>query len=348
MAVPRQILIQGSLDEICQAVQENGFQYPLRARPAQQLAHSPCRTLAVARPACFHAHVSPFPTTTRAAPPSRRLSWNLWRPTPHTVAKPLLADGSETSHALALVYDRDGLAQLARGDLAAIRPPCVLQEFVDHGGSLFKVYVVGDVTNLTRRRSLPDMHRNGGEEERSAIARCARPLPVLSALLLPRRHKTPRMTFSPIPPSPPGAAAWRSELRGLEFVERISCIGPSKREGMGPSSYGSVGSFLEGLDEAEVEEPSWPFVRALARSLKSALGLELFNFDLIRKAGERNRFLVVDINYFPGIAKMPDYETVFADFLLYSAERKRRRCGSRTGRARARAGRSGEVSPRVV
>lgn len=130
------------------------------------------------------------------------------------------------------------------------------------------------------------------------------------------------------------AAAWRGELRGLEFVERISCIGPSKREGMGASSYGSVGSSLEGmgLDE-EVEEPSRPFVRALARALKAALGLELFNFDLIRKAGERNRFLVVDINYFPGIAKMPDYETVFADFLLYSVERKRRRRARRPCRS---------------
>lgn len=69
-------------------------------------------------------------------------------------------------------------------------------------------------------------------------------------------------------------------------------------------------------------------MRALARLLKEALGLELFNFDLIRKAGECDRFLVVDINYFPGIAKMPDYETVFADFLFYSAERKRHRRAS--------------------
>ena len=54
------------------------------------------------------------------------------------VAKPMLADGSETSHSLALVYDDDGLQRLARGELPELRPPCVLQEFVDHGGSLFK------------------------------------------------------------------------------------------------------------------------------------------------------------------------------------------------------------------
>ena len=50
-------------------------------------------------------------------------------------------------------------------------------------------------------------------------------------------------------------------------------------------------------------------------SLQASLGLQLFNFDLIRVNGEQDRFVVVDINYFPGIAKMPGYELVFCDFL---------------------------------
>ena len=46
------------------------------------------------------------------------------------------------------------------------------------------------------------------------------------------------------------------------------------------------------------------------------------------QAGEKDRFLVVDINYFPGIAKMPGYEAVFADFLATSLERQRATAGS--------------------
>jgi inositol-1,3,4-trisphosphate 5/6-kinase/inositol-tetrakisphosphate 1-kinase len=43
--------------------------------------------------------------------------------------------------------------------------------------------------------------------------------------------------------------------------------------------------------------------------------LRLFNFDLIRVDGDKNEFLVVDINYFPGIAKMPGYCDAFCRFL---------------------------------
>lgn len=181
------------------------------------------------------------------------------------MAKPLLADGSETSHALALVYDAEGLVQLARGDLAAIRPPCVVQEFVDHGGCLFKVYVVGNVTNLTRRRSLPDLRRNGargacpepvrsrgrdrsGHPSGSYFSVCSHPFSLLA-------HIPHRSLFTLPPPSCCLSSAARGELRGLEFVERISCIGSSRRETVGPSSYGSVGSSMEGLEE-EVRAPA--------------------------------------------------------------------------------------------
>ena len=42
------------------------------------------------------------------------------------IAKPLVADGTAKSHKMSLVYHREGLAKL--------RPPLVLQEFVNHGG----------------------------------------------------------------------------------------------------------------------------------------------------------------------------------------------------------------------
>ncbi|EES05019.1 inositol-tetrakisphosphate 1-kinase 4 [Sorghum bicolor] len=65
------------------------------------------------------------------------------------IAKPVEVDGSAASHNLCLVYRREGL----RG----LRAPLVLQEFVNHGGVLFKVYVVGDHATCVTRSSLPDV-----------------------------------------------------------------------------------------------------------------------------------------------------------------------------------------------
>eukprot|EP00249_Psilotum_nudum_P021373 c28085_g6_i1 orf=878-1975(-) len=66
------------------------------------------------------------------------------------VAKPLVVDGTAKSHALSLVFNEICLAELD--------PPLVLQEFVNHAGVLFKVYVVGDTVKAMRRLSLPDVH----------------------------------------------------------------------------------------------------------------------------------------------------------------------------------------------
>jgi hypothetical protein len=192
--------------------------------------------------------------------------------------------------------------------------------------------VVGDAVTTTRRRSLPN--------QRGAIT-------------------TPRG-------------------EGLQVVERISTLGVHRREqqqlllaqqqhqaGALPddaaaaaaaaaaascASSSPPGYHIEGA--AAVLEPSAAFVAALARALKAALGLQLFNFDLLRVAGARDRFLVVDINYFPGIAKMPGYEAVFADFLRQSVEK--RRAAVRAGAAlAAAAGGNGEppddaAAPRLV
>uniref|UniRef100_A0A2N9F0X9 inositol-1,3,4-trisphosphate 5/6-kinase n=1 Tax=Fagus sylvatica TaxID=28930 RepID=A0A2N9F0X9_FAGSY len=67
------------------------------------------------------------------------------------VAKPLLVDGSSKSHELFLVYDQFSLAEL--------EPPLVLQEFVNHGGILFKVYIVGETIKVVRRFSLPNLSK---------------------------------------------------------------------------------------------------------------------------------------------------------------------------------------------
>ncbi|XP_058080764.1 inositol-tetrakisphosphate 1-kinase 3-like isoform X2 [Magnolia sinica] len=70
------------------------------------------------------------------------------------------------------------------------------------------------------------------------------------------------------------------------------------------------------LDPSVAELPPRPLLERLAKELRRKLGLRLFNLDIIRELGTRDRFYVIDINYFPGYGKMPEYEHIFTDFLL--------------------------------
>ncbi|OWM80586.1 hypothetical protein CDL15_Pgr006616 [Punica granatum] len=147
------------------------------------------------------------------------------------VAKPLVADGSAKSHELSLAYDQYSLQKL--------EPPLVLQEFVNHGGVLFKVYIVGEAIKVVRRFSLPDVSRR--ELSKSA---------------------------------------------GVFRFPRVSCAAASADDA--------------DLDPSIAELPPRPLLERLAKELRRRLGLRLFNLDIIREHGTRDRFYVIDINYFPG------------------------------------------------
>ncbi|PIN22821.1 Inositol-pentakisphosphate 2-kinase [Handroanthus impetiginosus] len=167
------------------------------------------------------------------------------------IAKPLVADGSAKSHKMSLVYNRDGLSKL--------KPPVVLQEFVNHGGVIFKVYVVGEYVKCVKRKSLPDVN----EENLGSLK---------------------------------GSLSF-SQVSNLNNVERS----------------GAYYRMMD-LDDGKTEMPPMNFLVDIARGLRRAMGLHLFNFDVIRDTRIGNRYLVIDINYFPGYAKMPGYEQVLTDF----------------------------------
>ncbi|KAJ0261061.1 Inositol-tetrakisphosphate 1-kinase 1 [Hirschfeldia incana] len=167
------------------------------------------------------------------------------------IAKPLDADGSAKSHKMFLIYDQEGMKIL--------KAPIVLQEFVNHGGVIFKVYVVGGYVKCVKRRSLPDI-----SEEKIGTSKGSLPFSQISNLTTAQEEKNKEY----------------GEDRSLEKVE------------MPPSS----------------------FLEELAKAMRRSMGLNLFNFDVIRDARDVDRYLVIDINYFPGYAKMPSYEPVLTDF----------------------------------
>ncbi|KVH97334.1 ATP-grasp fold [Cynara cardunculus var. scolymus] len=163
------------------------------------------------------------------------------------IAKPLLADGGSNAHDMSLVFNNEGLTKGFE-----LEPPMILQQFVNHGGVIFKVYVADDYVKCVKRSSLPDV----SEETMEKMG---------------------------------------SECGGVMKFSQIS---------------GAVTSMS---GDEKVTMPAPEFIEAVAEGLRVALGLHLFNFDMI-KDDKRDEYLVIDINYFPGYEKLPCYEMVFSSF----------------------------------
>jgi hypothetical protein len=63
---------------------------------------------------------------------------------PPLLCKPLWTDGREGSHGLAVLHDLEALGRLLKGAVSSeFKPPLVVQQFVEHGGVLFKVSMMG-------------------------------------------------------------------------------------------------------------------------------------------------------------------------------------------------------------
>ncbi|KAH0456014.1 hypothetical protein IEQ34_013921 [Dendrobium chrysotoxum] len=173
------------------------------------------------------------------------------------IAKPLVADGSAKSHKMSLVYHRAGLLKL--------KPPLVLQEFVNHGGVIFKVYVVGDYVKCVKRKSLPDVSLEKLDSTEGSLS------------------------FSQV------SNMTTQNRNNEEYYESL---------------------------QLEAEMPPLSLLTDIARGLRQAMRLHLFNFDIIRDSKAGNHYYVIDINYFPGYAKMPSYETVLTDFFCHIVNKK--------------------------
>ncbi|CAJ1943852.1 unnamed protein product [Sphenostylis stenocarpa] len=76
--------------------------------------------------------------------------WNFTFP---IIAKPYEADGGAGSHEMCLVFDYDGIRTLSL--------PRVLEEFVNHGGVVFKIYVAGRRVNCVKCKTLGDIPEEG-------------------------------------------------------------------------------------------------------------------------------------------------------------------------------------------
>jgi inositol-1,3,4-trisphosphate 5/6-kinase/inositol-tetrakisphosphate 1-kinase len=53
----------------------------------------------------------------------------------------------------------------------------------------------------------------------------------------------------------------------------------------------------------------------LAKALREAMGLNLFNMDVIRDGKDFNKYFIIDINYFLAYLKLPCFEPFMTGFL---------------------------------
>lgn len=65
------------------------------------------------------------------------------------IVKPLIAAGTKQSHYMLIAMHESALTKLP--------PKSIVQEFVNHDATLYKVYVLGDFVNVYERQSLPNL-----------------------------------------------------------------------------------------------------------------------------------------------------------------------------------------------
>mmetsp|Transcript_15093 Transcript_15093/g.40824 ORF Transcript_15093/g.40824 Transcript_15093/m.40824 type:complete len:443 (+) Transcript_15093:139-1467(+) len=195
---------------------------------------------------------------------------------PPLLVKPLWTDGREGSHGLAVLHDIKSLEKLVVGLSEDLQPPLVVQQFVEHGGVLYKVYVLGNRTVVTKRPSLGDKYLD--KEARG---------------------------------------------KGVMHLPRISCKADYCPPGTNQAAHQLAASVSCDMDEFCEAPPEW-ITHTLADVLRRRLGLQLFNFDLIcpeeQISPNECLYYVIDINYFPGVDKIPNFEQAFVHFLRTACE----------------------------
>lgn len=100
------------------------------------------------------------------------------------IVKPLMAAGTKASHAMAVVTHPCGLDQIATRF-----PCCLLQEYANHNGILYKVYVLGDFVSVHKRRSLPNLPSNTAASPPVVEFDSQRPYPRLSDFGYPQQQQ---------------------------------------------------------------------------------------------------------------------------------------------------------------
>ncbi len=173
------------------------------------------------------------------------------------IMKPCEASSTKESHTMRVYYDAHQLAAAQQHTAAGY----ILQEYVPHGGLLYKVYVIGATITVSVRASL-------SLEEGSGRARKAF---CFNTASMKRRRPSPDDTDRPLPSTAPPT----------HLMTDPHCL---------PKEYAMARL-----------APHMDLVRAFTLALQeeALAGMLVFGWDLL--IGDDNSSLyVIDVNYFPG------------------------------------------------
>ncbi|KAL7508761.1 hypothetical protein ACHAXN_005844 [Cyclotella atomus] len=226
------------------------------------------------------------------------------------IAKPLTAAGTKSSHHMGIVMARDGLMRL--------KTPCILQEFANHGGQLFKVYVLGESVWVFSRESLPNLPPGENElpskdDRREAKSYVEFQRPAGSRCYVEFNSQRPYPTLSDFGM---GDAVHVPALPSKTTNDQE--VPMSKKPRLHPP-YDMQGAVdLASFVTKEEIEP-------VTNTLRAAFGLDLFGFDVLVKHEQNTsnldvrEILVVDVNYFPGYKEVPHFPSLLAQYLTQKA-----------------------------
>lgn len=229
------------------------------------------------------------------------------------IVKPLPAAGTKASHHMMVVLNRHGLRR--------VHFPCILQEYKNHGGVLFKVYVLGDTVRVFPRNSLPNLPR--GEQGCSKHPGYVefdsqRPYPRLDdfGLLSEAAENCQR---NPVCPT--------------DHAEHTDTFAKKRRvtvqDGPAPSTSTSPRKSTKGLWQkrntgglANTKLVTADEIRPIAIALRKAFRLELFGFDILVTENDalgQRTMEVVDVNYFPSYKEVSSFPSLLAQYLTQRA-----------------------------
>ena len=171
------------------------------------------------------------------------------------LAKSVASSIAEDAHRMTLVFSKDRICDLPT--------PCLLQEFRNHDGVIYKVFVMGDKIHMCERPSVMDLNC---DPERETLVFDTRDISKTNKVFVPGLHKTD-----------PTRRSWMSS-----FSAHISGSGGGGRNGGHP----------ELLDTA--------VIRALVERVSKVTsgGLKLYGLDVLKD--KNGNYAVVDLNHFPG------------------------------------------------
>uniref|UniRef100_A0A8C4KFF7 Inositol-tetrakisphosphate 1-kinase n=1 Tax=Dromaius novaehollandiae TaxID=8790 RepID=A0A8C4KFF7_DRONO len=197
------------------------------------------------------------------------------------ICKTRVAHGTN-SHEMAIIFNQEGLK--------AVRPPCVIQSFINHNAVLYKVFVVGESYTVVKRPSLKNFSAGI-----SGTLWCL--LPSCGAS---EGRSGPQHKISCLP------------LHLLLISDRESIFFNSHNVSKPESS-----SVLTALDKIEgvFERPNDDVIREISKALRQALGVSLFGIDIIIN-NQTGQHAVIDINAFPGYEGVSEF---FTDLLNHIA-----------------------------